>query len=233
MMINFSEGGLIDGRSIFEQIKGSKARYNDVIRSLVKKGFVEGVDFFCVLKTKKVNNLKNQSSIYKSHDMTIDMTKKFCEYFKGNQYAYTLLEELHSISEDKVIFYREQRKEEEFLGMLSTFFKPYGVEIQTQVNACNGKYRIDFMIGLLAIEYDETHHNSIVQSKRDEKRMKEINEWFLENNTQGEEFPIEWIRVKEGEELLGLSTINMWLITRGYLDECGYCKGVTLKECFE
>lgn len=62
-----------------------------------------------------------------------------------------------------------------------------------------GDYRVDFFfprLGLV-IEFDEKHHNNPVNKKLDERRQKEIQETF------GYTF----LRIAEGEELLGLNKI--------------------------
>jgi very-short-patch-repair endonuclease len=87
-------------------------------------------------------------------------------------------------------------KERSFREILQTTLS--GVE-EFDYQVTLGDYRVDFFsprLGLV-IEFDEKHHNKTVNKRLDERRQKEIQEAF------GYTF----LRIAEGEELIGLNRI--------------------------
>ena len=98
----------------------------------------------------------------------------------------------------------QKRKEIEFAHMLETIT---GFEWKKQVCVCNGKYRIDFLLGTeLIVEYDEKYHETKEQKRKDAQRIKEIREWFKENVFY-DDWDIPVIRVKEGLEYEGIREV--------------------------
>lgn len=105
------------------------------------------------------------------------------------------------------------KPEIEFGIMLKRFLKKWGISIEPQFTILN--YRIDFLInGFIAVEYDEEHHE--LQIEKDNKRMVEINNYINEKFEGCHS--IEWIRVKKGNEIGGLSEIVEKLIECESLD---------------
>lgn len=105
------------------------------------------------------------------------------------------------------------KPEIEFGNMLKRFLNKWNVSIEPQFTIL--KYRIDFLInGYIAVEYDEEHHD--LQKEEDYQRIKDINE-YVENKFKGHH-SIEWVRVKKGNEIEGLSEIVEKLIECESLD---------------
>lgn len=105
------------------------------------------------------------------------------------------------------------RPEIEFGKTLRRFLNKWNVSIEPQFTIL--KYRIDFLInGYIAVEYDEEHHD--FQKEDDDKRMKDINE-YIKNRFKGHH-SIEWVRVRKGSEIEGLSEIVEKLIECESLD---------------
>lgn len=93
------------------------------------------------------------------------------------------------------------RSEIIFKDMLLSTFKNI-VYFIPQYSCCNNKYRIDFYCSefKLAIEYDEDHHNYHISE--DKIRQKEIQN----------ELGCKFIRVKKGQELLGINQILKYIM---------------------
>ena len=88
-----------------------------------------------------------------------------------------------------------------------------GFEWQRQVFVCDGKYKLDFLLGVyLIVEYDR-EHESVEQV---EKREKEIVEWF-KNEIIHEDWNIPVIHVKRGKELECVAEVINHLVGYGYL----------------
>ena len=97
-----------------------------------------------------------------------------------------------------------ENKEIEFAHMLETIT---GFKWKRQVCVCNGKYKIDFLLGTeLIVEYDEKYHETKEQKRKDAQRIKEIREWFKENVFY-DDWDIPVIRVKEGLEYEGIREV--------------------------
>ena len=116
----------------------------------------------------------------------------------GSQAKIQMIEELNLNNKVDII----SKPEIEFGEMLERFLKRWNVTIERQYPILN--YRIDFLInGYIAIEYDEEHHDYRIDE--DNLRIETINEYIKERFYGCHS--IEWVRVKKGEEVEGLSEI--------------------------
>ena len=141
-------------------------RFNNWFERQLQYGFEENVDFTgCKFFNEKANKELQDYSI------SLNMAKEICYKQKTNKKAGLLLKKLGSDLTHIHTFSRFEKSFEycivEFLGELEIkIIKQYKVE----------KYYIDFYLPdfNIAIEYDEKHHLSYKNIKKDSERQKYI-----------------------------------------------------------
>lgn len=191
-----------------------KTRHNDWAKRKFEKLGLEKIN-----ESYKLNNNGFSTRFY--YNIPLSLASKVIENTKGvlgNKEVLEYLKKIKGETEKEVVVFNSNRKEYEFGEMLKCFLKEFGLSFDSQVSVCNGKYRIDFLIGLIAIEYDEKYHESAKQKEKDFGRMKEIDDWFLRENLTGETHAFDWIRIKEGEEIKGLAKIVKLLNELNYIE---------------
>lgn len=204
---------LVSGRELHEVLEIG-TRFNDWIKRMVGYGFVEGTDFTTISKKRLTNNPKNPYTEETDCILTLEMAKDICRKQRRNAMAAKILKYLLMLENKEVYVVEPNRKEIEFAHMLETIT---GFEWQKQVSVCDGKYRIDFLLGqVLIVEYDEKYHETEDQKQKDSERIEEIREWFKE-----EVFLDDWdipvIRIEEGFEYQGVKKIIDHLVGYEYL----------------
>ena len=137
------------------------------------------------------------------------MAKEICRKTRRNINAPMILNYLLSVNNKEVYIIEPERKEIEFGKMLDTIT---GYNWKRQVNVCNGKYRVDFLLGTnVIVEYDEKYHENNIQLEKDKEREQEIKEYF-KNEVLFDDYDIPIIRVKEGHEYEGIRNVIDLLI---------------------
>lgn len=192
-----------------------KTRHNDWAKRKFEKLGLEKI-------TERYRLKNNGFSTRFYYNIPLNLVINVIESTKGilnNEEALEFLEEIKNETKREIVVLKPNRKEYNFSETLKCFLSEFGLTFNTQVSVCGGKYRIDFLIGLIAIEYDEKYHESEKQKEKDFERMKEIDEWFLRENLTDETHAFDWIRVKEGEEIKGLAKIIKLLNELGYIED--------------
>lgn len=202
---------LVSGRELHEVLE-IRTRFIDWIKRMIDYGFVEGMDFTTIVK-KRLTTQGNTTE-FTDYILTLDLAKDICRKQRRNTMASKILKYLLMLENKEVYVVEPNRREIEFAHMLETVT---GFEWQKQVSVCDGKYRIDFLLGqVLIVEYDEKYHEIGGQKQKDSERIEEIREWFKQ-----EVFLDDWdipvIRVKEGFEYQGVKKIIDHLVGYEYL----------------
>lgn len=191
-----AEGFCIDARNLHknlvENVKEGKVgdKFSQWIkRRLDKYNFEENVDYIkyynCNDKQFSDHEMLNMSqqkmarnNITIDYKVTLDMAILLCEKEKYSQNSHNLIQFLYLFKDKntKIIFKNNKRPEINFLDKLEEGLKPFNIKGVRQYYVFDGKYRIDYYIESLniAIEYDESQHNTGVNKERDLIRQKEI-----------------------------------------------------------
>ena len=188
-MLQINERNRVYGEIIHEAIKSKNKNFRDWLNDKIQYADLqEGKDFFASTLKSTGGRPKTQ------YEFTLDATKLIC-LLERNNTSKDVYRWLCSFDDRECVIYHKTRKE--LLFDISVTEILNGIEvIIPQYKVLN--YRIDFYLPDLniAIEYDEKHHNS--KKHKDSNRQKEI-----ENEIKN----IEFIRVNEGEENLGINLI--------------------------
>lgn len=188
-MLKINERGRVYGEDIHDAIESKNKNYRDWLNDKVQYAdLVEGKDYFGSQLKSTGGRPKTQ------YEFTLDAAKLIC-LLERNNTSKDVYRWLCSFDDRECVIYHKTRKELLFEICLTEILN--GIEVVIpQYKVLN--YRIDFYLPYLnvAIEYDEKHHNS--KKHKDAKRQKEI-----ENEINN----IEFIRVNEGEENLGINLI--------------------------
>ena len=147
-----------------------KSRFNDWIKNRIKKyGFVENEDFVAI--TKKFKTSQNNNAYYREYFLSFNMAIIIIQKVTDNPFSAKIYKQLLSLEKREVYIKEPLRKEIEFFLALKTVLKPMNIELETQFNVLG--YRIDGYIKdfNLAIEYDESHHNSKTNKINDSIRV--------------------------------------------------------------
>ena len=143
-----------------------KDRFSVWIERQLQYGFVENVDYMgCEVYNKKARQTLQDYKITKSMAAQICAKQRFSDSVHKAIEAFSLnLEHVHTYT----------RFELSFLEMLSKAVDELGFDYQTQYSV--GDYRIDFYIPslLIAVEYDESHHEGARALRDDSRRQKWI-----------------------------------------------------------
>jgi phage anti-repressor protein/very-short-patch-repair endonuclease len=188
-MLQINERNRVYGEEIHCAIESKNKNYRDWLNDKIQYADLkEGKDFFTKILPSTGGRPKTQ------YEFTINAIKKIClvERTKKAQLVYKYICELDGI---EVLYEPKTRKELLFEININEILQGI-TKIIPQYQVLN--YRIDFYLPEinLAIEYDEKAHESKTIS--DNKRELEIKK---------EHKFIKFIRVKEGEENVGLNMI--------------------------
>ena len=188
-MLKINERGRVHGEDIHVAIESKNKNYRDWLNDKMDYADLqEGKDFFTSALKSTGGRPKTQ------YEFTLDAVKLIC-LLERNNTSKDVYRWLCSFDDRECVIYHKTRKELLFEICLIEILN--GIEVVIpQYKVLN--YRIDFYLPDLniAIEYDEKHHS--YKKHKDANRQKEI-----ENEIKN----IEFIRVNEGEENLGINLI--------------------------
>jgi len=163
----------ISARELHQKLE-VKSRFNDWINNRIKKyGFIENEDFVWVTKNLITYRYNGQKGISQQKEclISIQMAIIIIQKVTDNPFSAKIYKQLLSLEKREVYIKEPLRKEIEFFLALKTVLKPMNIELETQFNVLG--YRIDGYIKdfNLAIEYDESHHNSKTNKINDSIRV--------------------------------------------------------------
>lgn len=209
--VNF-ENETVSARELHKSV-GSTERFSNWFDRQLQYGFEEGADY---LGCKTYNTLAKQE--LQDFELSIDAAIQICEKIRYRDTS-KILNILHQLRNNKCKSYVNKPRFEICFGEMLDEITGYKWDRQILID--NGKYRVDFMLGYeLAVEYDEEHH--VGQTEVDLYREKYIQEWLRDKYKERVdptcEYLIPFIRVKKGEELLGIRRIIEQLVANQILE---------------
>ena len=190
-------------RNLYNELN-LKTRYNDWIKAQLKRLYLKDGDYI------KANNDSSGGRPPTDIYINIDALISICLNNNSNE-SISIIKKIIPDANNLVVSPISQL-EKRFDFLLTDFLYYINDEIiiERQVSVCHNKYIIDFIInGTIFIEYHEKYHKS--QMVKDKKRQEETISYY---NTPRNSF----IRVREGEEIKGLSQVLYKLFEFGILD---------------